>query len=105
MATDNNGSGRRLLKEKALLRIFGISHSTFWLWRKKGIIPQPRVINGRNYTLSDQLDACLSNLPTLKLKPAGARTPDVTTAGKKAPPASTGGKIGEVCDEAEHTQN
>ena len=102
---NNDGSGRRLLKDKEVLRTLSIGRTTLWAWRKKGIIPQPRVINGRNYTLSDQLDACLSNLPTLKLKPAGARTPDVTTAGKKAPPASTGGKIGEVCDEAEHTQN
>jgi len=83
VATDNNGSGRRLLKEKALLRIFGISHSTFWLWRKKGIIPQPRVVNGRAYYFSDEVDASLSNLPT---KPASPAAPDAKAAGKKRRP-------------------
>jgi predicted DNA-binding transcriptional regulator AlpA len=60
--------GRRLLKRKEVLRIFGVSNSTLWEWMRAGLVPKSRVINGRTYWFSDEIDACLDNLPTSKLK-------------------------------------
>ena len=80
---NNDGSGRRLLKDKEVLRTLSIGRTTLWAWRKKGIIPQPRVVNGRAYYFSDEVDASLSNLPT---KPASPAAPDAKAAGKKRRP-------------------
>lgn len=63
-----------LLKQKAVLRILGISRTTLWKWRRQGIVPEPYVvINGRNYWSQFEIDDCLRNLPISN--PADARAP------------------------------
>jgi len=40
----------RLISQTQLRRLFGeISDMTIWRWRKAGLLPQPIVINRRNY--------------------------------------------------------
>lgn len=38
-----------------------IADMTMWRWRKRGILPPPIVINGRNYWRQSQVDEILSN--------------------------------------------
>lgn len=49
----------RLIPDPELRRIFGgKSPMCIWRWRKAGLLPPPRKINGRNYTTaSDAAEA------------------------------------------------
>jgi hypothetical protein len=38
------------------------SDMTIWRWRRKGILPEPIVINCRNYWRQSQLDAVLASV-------------------------------------------
>jgi predicted DNA-binding transcriptional regulator AlpA len=63
-----NKTGRRLVKLKDATRRLGVSPSTVWEWRRQGILPQTRDINGRSYFFSDEFDASLDDLPLSDLK-------------------------------------
>lgn len=54
----------RRYPSRTVRRMFGdISPMTLWRWQQKGLLPEPRKINGRSYWDADAVDALASGAP------------------------------------------
>jgi predicted DNA-binding transcriptional regulator AlpA len=54
---------RRWVSGPALRKMLGISAMTLWRWRRAGGFPTPKVINGRLYFASDQIELWIAAQP------------------------------------------
>jgi predicted DNA-binding transcriptional regulator AlpA len=52
-----------IFTNEVLARTGNPSKVTLWRWIKRGIIPPPRVLGGRNTWTDTQIDELLNNLP------------------------------------------
>jgi predicted DNA-binding transcriptional regulator AlpA len=54
---------RRWVTGPALRKMLGISAMTLWRWRRAGGFPGAKVINGRLYFASDEIEAWIAAQP------------------------------------------
>jgi predicted DNA-binding transcriptional regulator AlpA len=54
---------RRWVTGPSLRKMLGVSAMTLWRWRRAGGFPVPKVINGRLYFATDQIEAWIATRP------------------------------------------
>jgi predicted DNA-binding transcriptional regulator AlpA len=54
---------RRWVTGPALRKMLGISAMTLWRWRRAGGFPSAKLINGRLYFASDEIEAWIAGQP------------------------------------------